>query len=400
MDPTLLVLESVDTSPTRPSRDVPTRRAPARQIPAPEERVTPHTDEQDDVLDPTLVVLLGQMDKDVAYAVQRFRIPHVPLRVVTDAVEAVKAAQAMKQAAVILTGARGTGKSYALRYVRRQIEAAEAQALTLNPEDHPLTRVLYLPRLTGRTVRECLLYLLRKVTRCTVRDRSLGVRLLEDDLLEQLIVVLRQKHYHLVFVDEMETATEAGIETLRRLLAPPPDESDDEDADGSGPGEESDAALTMVLAGTPALADRLARSDDVNGRWAKFVEVGGLDATAAAHVYETVFPGFASAITSMGRDAWRTLLAEQVVRGRRLTMRQLTNHCRWYFAKLFEASLHTSPENPILTREVTPFDRARFIWCFNDINKETPRISLGREPNGRESSAHQGIVPRAKHGTA
>ena len=135
------------------------------------------------------------------------------------------------------------------------------------------------------------------------------------------------------------------------------------------------------------------RCDDVNGRWARFVTVDGLTAEEAATVYETIFPGFASAIAAMGHGEWIDLLRTQVVRTKRLSMRQITNHCRWYFATLYEASRRHSREREqmILERETTPFDRERFIYCFNALNKETPRVAS----ISRKSTRGRGLTDQA-----
>ncbi len=335
-------------------------------------------DEED--LDPAIVVRLGEMDKDVAYAVQRFTIPLVPIKAVVDATEAMKTARALSQA-VVLTGAKGVGKTYAVRYVRRAILAAEGKALDLNPADHPITRVLYVKRLTGRTVRECALTMIHSLVK-GFRDRELGVRIDDDTLIGRLSALLALKHYHVIIIDEMETATEAGIELARRLLP------SGGEGEGSDDGESTETPRrALLLVGTQALADALAGTDDVNGRWARFVAVDGLTAEEAATAYETIFPGFSAAIADMGREQWLNLLRTQVVRARQLSMRQITNHCRWYFATLYEASRkHShSREQMILERETTPFDLERFIYCFNALNKETPRVAR--------------ISPKAKRGS-
>lgn len=353
---------------------------------APSASTAPILPELAEPLDQRLVILLGQMDKDVAYAVERFRLPFVPIKAVTLVAQAIKAARAMGQAAII-TGPRGVGKSYAIRAAIRAIVRAEERALALNPEDHPLTRVLYLERLTGRTVREVALYLLTVVVK-GFRERDLGTRVLDDALVDKLIVALRKKHYRLIVVDEAETATPAAVEMLRRILAAAPTQAPDLEgqlsvdpaaqvcsaAPAPAPDDAAGAAgFAVVILGTTTVADQLTMSEDVNGRWALFTAVEGLDVRQTAEVYETVFPGFAPAITDMGRDAWINLVSSQVVRGRRVSMRQVANHCRWYFATLYEASRKAGGE-AILRREETPFDQERFVYTFNSINTSTVQL--------------------------
>lgn len=349
--------------------------------------VSPDPHEADaEELDPAIVVRLGEMDKDVAYAVQRFSIPLVPIKAVVDATEAMKTARALSQA-VVLTGAKGVGKTYAVRHVRRAILAAEGKALALNPADHPITRVLYVKRLTGRTVRECALTMIQSLVK-GFRDRELGVRIDDDTLIGRLSAILALKHYHVIIIDEMETATDAGVELARRLLPSGGEGEGDDDGDST-----ETPRRALLLVGTQKVADSLARTDDVNGRWARFVTVDGLTAEEAATVYETIFPGFASAIAAMGHGEWIDLLRTQVVRTKRLSMRQITNHCRWYFATLYEASRRHSREREqmILERETTPFDRERFIYCFNALNKETPRVAS----ISRKSTRGRGLTDQA-----
>jgi hypothetical protein len=350
-------------------------------------------------LDDGLLVHLGRMDKDIAYAVQRLALPLVPLKTLVDVAEGFKTARALGQG-VVISGPRGVGKSYAVRHVRRVIEAAERVALALNPEDHPLTRVLYVPRLTGRTIAECAVTMLDLMVK-GFRDREMGIRMKEDKLLPLLSKMLDQKHYQVIIIDEIETATSSGIELARRLLP----EAEESNASGEAEHEsdltagETASPRALILVGTQEAADQLAGSEDANGRWARFVRVEGLTTETAATVYETVFPGFHHAIEQMGRPAWMDLLATQIVRGRRLSMRQVANHCRWYFATVYEASrAHaTSPEQMILRREAVPFDQVRFLYCFNTLNTATPRVSSGKA-GGRKGKKTRSTAPQLSSG--
>lgn len=364
-------------TPATPATDAantpPTRRAAAV--------AAVHADAPD-TEEPEILVHLGGMDKRVAYALDRFKLPRLPLAALAIAREAIDTALATSQA-VVITGPRGAGKTYAVRCLRQAFDAAQAEATLLNPEEHRPDLTAYFTRLTGRTLRENLLTMLRAISPALAREREVGARIADDELGKRVALELRRKRYRLLIVDEGEAAPDSVIEVLRRVLADTAPDDTEADARAEGmdlprPSEEGHyPGLGIVLVGTPSLADRLRATDDRNGRWSRFLEVPALLPDEVPSIYETVFPGFRAAIASMGRPAWEALVAERIVRNRRLSMRQVRSHCRLYFALLYDASLRGPAERVIVEREQVPLDEHRFVYAFTQLDSDGPRPVVG-----------------------
>jgi len=373
----------------------------------------PEAPSEASVADATLALCLGRLDKRVAYALRQFTIPSLLLPAVPIVAQAIQDAQALGQG-IIVTGPRGVGKTFALKHAVVQLEAAEEEALELNPENHPLARPLYFDRLSGASMRDCAHAFLSRLMPGAFTERTRGQRRSEDELLALVLTALHRQGYALILVDEGETLTDAGIEFLRRLLAsgsvhtttsaqacgrnvardvgadsapalaPRIRQSlgsaearrDSIDCERTGPG----VGLAVVIAGTRAIADRLSLTEDRNGRWAAFRDVPGLDAVTVGAIYRDVFPGFDDVIAVRGEPWWSDFVGEHIVRSRKLPVRQLVNHCRLYFSTLYNASLDATArsgsdggDDPLITREQVVFDQALFLWSFSELDAGAAR---------------------------
>lgn len=329
-------------------------------------------------------ITLGRLDLAVANALKKFSMARLAIEAETQAAEAFKTALATQQAC-ILTGPNGVGKTESVLRNQQIFEADQLTALALSPESYRVQRVLYVPRLTGKTVRDCTLTLAGMVAPTTIKDRTQGSRVQDDDLMEQLVREMVADQYAVVIFDEMEEAHDAGFEFIRRLIASSqtadrgtPVTADGADEHGgtteSGsmmacePDDVPRGRIGVIVVGTEHVAKELGSTENARGRWARFLSVVPMEAAEIASAYGVVFPSFAPHVAAVGKAAWHAFIEEHVTRGRRITVRHLENHCALYFQAMFERRLADVPEAPWTHRRQVPFDREMFLWALTEAD--------------------------------
>jgi len=122
------------------------------------------------------------------------------------------------------------------------------------------------------------------------------------------------------------------------------------------------AGVGVVLVGTEAVRRAVLATDEAGGRWASELRVAPLSPDQVADLYPRLFPGFATHIARVGRQAWKQFVADHVTKGRALPMRAVENHARRYFACLFDAYHEDGRTLP--PSDAVPFEESIFLYAL------------------------------------
>jgi hypothetical protein len=274
-----------------------------------------------------------------------------------------------RRTGIVLIGDKGAGKTEATRQACEAFDAAERVRQTLDAS-YRRRRLLRLPTLVTSRYREVLTELLKQATGTVTPQRVNGTQLSDDTLLARLSTHLFERNVVALIIDHAEDCSAEALQVLRDVMTNAADR-DERRAHAEGV---IAAGVGMLLVGTSELQAQIVASGEYGHRWARSVEVEGVQPEEVSAIYTTWFPQFAAVIARHGTPWWEATIDAVVSQGQVVAMRSLSYHARRYFAYIVE-----STDGP-MTRERAPLDRDLFMHAAQEIvwQRTTTTGSQGR----------------------
>jgi hypothetical protein len=267
-----------------------------------------------------------------------------------------------------LIGAKGAGKTEAVRLVCHEFEAAERARQALDSA-HRRRRLLRLPTLVTPKYRDILTELLKQITGTETRLRVHGSPLSDDTLLARFCAHLFDRNVVAVVVDQAEACGPEALRALRDVMTV----AADLDERRKGVDGVIASGVGVLLVGTPALCATLAASDERGHRWARMVEVHGVLPADVADIYLHWFPAFGTEVLRRGgRSWWEATLEGHVSHGQIVAMRSLAHHALRYWQHL------VADREQAMTRETAPLDVDLFTFAATETDWQRSTATVSR----------------------
>lgn len=256
---------------------------------------------------------------------------------------------------VAVVGAKGTGKSVALRRVMDEfIEVeAEVEAGDANRPRRGLA-VLTGPRSENR---RAVLDVIWKAVVGMEPMRQRGRKIADEKLLEMLIEEILRQNVAVIVVDEAENLSYEALEVLRDIVSLAETTSKRRFSDETYRA----AGVGVLLVGTRKLAPRLRESGEAGHRWLRIQSVSALDPDEAAQVYLDFLPQIQIHVDEIGEEGWLEYVRIHVCMGKPVPIRLIENHVRNYARRMFA-------NDATLNRDEIPFEEEIFEYTLKELH--------------------------------
>lgn len=252
---------------------------------------------------------------------------------------------------VALIGQKGAGKTMAVDAAVAEFDHVEDQRIARD-RSQPRRTLLRLmsPRSTKRV--QVIEAVHRALTGGPLETKERGRRIVEDELLENLVTALLAADVAALIVDEAEHLSDPGLSVIRDIISQAESRSKQRYA-----GDTYRAAgVGALLVGTPDLKHRLQASDEAGRRWLRMQDIKLLSTAQAAGVYRRFLPCLDREADARGEGAWKAFVGSLCPH--RVPIAHLENHVRHYVRRM-------ANHDPAIERiEDVPFVEEIFIGTW------------------------------------